>query len=60
MALRDRRWPTAGKVRQTGPAKIAEVLADAGYPEGDRRRISTAMTDAGGYRKVREPAGRKS
>ncbi|MFC9913112.1 hypothetical protein [Streptomyces sp. NPDC127197] len=46
MTLRGHHWSTAGKVRQAGPAKIAEVLADAGYPEGDRRRISTAMTDA--------------
>ncbi|MGP4087884.1 hypothetical protein, partial [Streptomyces sp. KR55] len=46
MALRDRRWSTAGKVRKAGPEEIAEVLADAGYPEGDRRRVSTAMTDA--------------
>jgi hypothetical protein len=46
MTLRGRRWSTAGKVREAGPAKIAEVLTDAGYPEGDCKRISTAMTDA--------------
>ncbi|WP_328767768.1 hypothetical protein [Streptomyces sp. NBC_00286] len=46
MTLRGRNWSTAGKVRTAGTTKIAEVLADAGYPEGDRKRISTAMTDA--------------
>ncbi|MFI9584367.1 hypothetical protein ACIHCQ_21580 [Streptomyces sp. NPDC052236] len=46
MTLRGRNWSTAGKVRQAGTAEIAKVLADAGYREGDRKRISTAMTDA--------------
>ncbi|MEV5546209.1 hypothetical protein AB0L35_08695 [Streptomyces sp. NPDC052309] len=66
-ALRGRRWSTAGQVLRAGPEQIERVLADAGYPEGDRKRISTAMTDAalhlqedhgGDLSELREDAGR--
>ncbi|MBX9399076.1 hypothetical protein K4749_37255 [Streptomyces sp. TRM72054] len=65
--LRGRRWSTAGQVLQAGREQIEQVLADAGYPEGDRKRISTAMTDAalhlqedhgGDLSELREDAGR--
>jgi hypothetical protein len=46
VTLRGHKWSTAGKVLAAGPERIARDLTEAGYPEGDVKRISTAMTDA--------------
>ncbi|MCF6525628.1 hypothetical protein [Streptomyces sp. JJ36] len=67
VTLRDNRWSTAGHVRHAGPGQITRALRDAGYPEGDAGRISTALTDAalhllddhgGDLGGLREDAGR--
>ncbi|MER6982164.1 hypothetical protein [Streptomyces carpinensis] len=67
VGLRDRKWSTAGQVLRAGADRIAAALKDAGYPEGDVRRITTAMTDAalhlqedhgGDLSGLREDAGR--
>ncbi|WP_306193017.1 MULTISPECIES: hypothetical protein [unclassified Streptomyces] len=67
VGMRDRKWSTAGHVLRAGADRIAGALRDAGYPEGDVRRISTAMTDAalhlqedhgGDLGELREDAGR--
>ncbi|MDT0345470.1 hypothetical protein [Streptomyces litchfieldiae] len=66
-ALRGQRLSTAGQVLGAGSGPIAQTLAEAGYPEGDRKRITTAMTDAalhlqeehgGDLNELREDAGR--
>ncbi len=46
VALRGRKWSTAGKVQAVGAEPIARDLMEAGYPESDAKRISTAMADA--------------
>lgn len=45
VTLRSNRLTTAGHVRSAGTERISGILHDAGYPEGDVGRITTAISD---------------
>ncbi|WP_165985271.1 hypothetical protein [Streptomyces sp. YIM 98790] len=66
-ALREKRWTTAGHMVQADPAEVSRTLTDAGCPESDSDRITTALRDAalhlqedhgGDLGELREDAGR--